>query len=285
MKTNGYTSNVTEGKEAKMVDKLANNIRSYYYDYIGRFKDGDSNIHPLLQLKLDHSERVAKECKALARDLEWSHREECLAEILGLLHDIGRFPQFAKYHTFSDGISVDHGEEGWRVLEEESILEGLPNNDAKTLLTAVRYHNRRMIPDSIDDEVSPWLKLIRDADKLDILMIVIGAVEEDGFQDLEEMLPGISLDRIPSDNIIAEIREHHSVDIRNVTNLGDFLLLQLSWIYDFNYVPAFHRISERKILEQIGNLIQTTPNVDSLLDDLHDFVELRIIPESIRIRY
>lgn len=265
---NGY-----QNMELKIDRDCLAEVRSAFYAYVDNFKDRTRGMHPLLQLKIDHSERVADECKALAHDLGWSSAEEVLAGILGILHDIGRFPQFHEYRTFSDKISVNHGEEGWRVVRAEGMLDSIPTDQADALLTAVRYHNVRVIPDNIEKQSLPWLQLIRDADKLDILGIVLAAVEKDGFTDLKDMLPDISLDRTPSDHIVAEIRDHQNVNLQNVTNIGDFLLLQMSWIYDFNYRPSLRRISERQILDQIERLVERTTQVDSLLEDLRQFLE------------
>ena len=45
-----------------------------------------------------------------------SKEDQDLAELIGLLHDIGRFEQVRLYHTFSDKISIDHGQKGVEVL-------------------------------------------------------------------------------------------------------------------------------------------------------------------------
>ena len=46
---------------------------------------------PRVQMKLGHIMRVAENCKRLANDLGLTEEQIQLAELIGLLHDIGRF--------------------------------------------------------------------------------------------------------------------------------------------------------------------------------------------------
>lgn len=82
-----------------------NDITKWFDAYVQTFACNNGALHPLLQLKADHSKRVARDAERLAYDLDWSPAARNAAEALGLLHDVGRFPQFAEYKTFSDSVS------------------------------------------------------------------------------------------------------------------------------------------------------------------------------------
>ena len=43
----------------------------------------------------------------------------------GLLHDVGRFPQYSMYGTFFDSASVDHGCLGAEIITEKFDWEGI----------------------------------------------------------------------------------------------------------------------------------------------------------------
>ena len=65
-----------------------------------------------IRLKVAHMERVSKTSKDLATKLHLSEEDIQLAELIGLLHDIGRFEQLKKFNTFIDKNSINHGKFG-----------------------------------------------------------------------------------------------------------------------------------------------------------------------------
>ena len=51
-----------------------------------------------IRLKVEHIERVSQVAKKLATKLELEDEDIKLAELIGLLHDIGRFEQLKRYN-------------------------------------------------------------------------------------------------------------------------------------------------------------------------------------------
>ena len=45
-----------------------------------------------------------------------------LAELIGLLHDIGRFEQIKRYNTFIDKNSINHGQLGVKILFDDNQI-------------------------------------------------------------------------------------------------------------------------------------------------------------------
>ena len=115
-----------------MKSEELNAITEWFDAYVQTFTGDNGNLHPLLRLKADHSKGVAEEAESLARDLGWRTAETNAAKALGLLHDVGRFPQFAEYKTFSDAVSVDHGQYGRAVVAEAGLLDS-PARDSTVL--------------------------------------------------------------------------------------------------------------------------------------------------------
>ena len=268
--------NVGVEKEEIMRTKELVNLRKWFRHYIRQFAQKGNRMHPLLQLKARHSERVAKEARALASDLGWSPGYRNAAEALGLLHDTGRFSQFAEHRTFADTMSFDHGECGWTIARKIAPLSCLPRAERKRILDGIRYHNRRVIPDTIAPRRRAFLNLVRDADKLDIFRVTLELVERNGFQDLPDMLPDITLDRAPSPAIIQELYRRQTCSLRKVKSLGDFFVMQLSWIYDLHYAPTRRRIVERGILSQILGLIDGDVRVQDFGVQLHQWINSRL---------
>ncbi len=239
-------------------------IRVWFTRYVQSFVREGEEIPPPLALKLRHTERVAEEARGLAADLGWSSAEQNTAEALGVLHDVGRFPQFAEHGTFSDAVSVDHGELGWTVVKQAPVLPGLPLAEQKQILDGIRHHNARTVPDDLDRGSLSLLQLIRDADKLDVFRVVLEAVSRDGFRDLPDMLPHITLERTCSPEIIEEVQNHRCCSLSDLRSLGDFLLMLLSWAYDINTLPALKRIRDRRIVSQILGHLPRSRALDHL---------------------
>mgnify|MGYP006421558599 CR=1 FL=1 len=259
-----------------MTQKELFNIRIMFKHYVHQFIEAGAELHPLLQLKVEHSERVSAEARDLSADLGWSASEQNSAEATGLLHDTGRFSQFAEFGTFSDSASVDHGERGAVVVGHEGWLTALEDEARYAMVNGIRYHNRLTIPGNIRDGSLELLRLVRDADKLDILRIVLDAVARDGFRDLPSMLPHVTLGRSPSPHLVVKLSERERISLTDVESLADLLLMQMSWVYDLNYPPAIQRFRERGILSRILKHLDGDARVDALGEDADRFALNRI---------
>ena len=95
-----------------MVD--VNNAKRVFKEYVSNYNLQDGKI----ALKVAHILRVSELSKKIATSLNLSEEDIKLAELIGLLHDIGRFEQVRKYNTFIDKISINHGEYGVKILFE-----------------------------------------------------------------------------------------------------------------------------------------------------------------------
>ncbi len=252
------------------------NAKAQFERYVGSFTVDGGELPPLLLLKADHCQRVAAETRGLSSDLGWSLPEQNSAEAIGLLHDIGRFSQFAEFSTFSDSASIDHGQRGATVIEQAGWLMVLQTEERLAILNGIRYHNCLTIPGNIDERHLALLHLVRDADKLDIFRIVLDAVERDGFRDLPSMLPHISLERTPSPQLLDEIILKKRASLNKVRTLADFLLMQLAWAYDLNYAPSCRRFHDRCIRAKILKHIKGDPRIQAFGQEVDRFISNRI---------
>lgn len=226
-------------------------LKNRFADYVSAFISEDGILNPVLQLKLEHSEIVAREAYELSSDLHWAASDRLLASALGLFHDIGRFSQFSQFGTFSDAASVDHGKQGRKVAVESGLFSVLADFESDVLLNGIAHHNKREVPKGLPVKNLHFLSLIRDCDKLDIYRIVLASVKKDGFKDLSVMLPDVKLDRVVGYQMVEEFRRGRSCSFSCVETLGDFLLMQLSWIYDMSYEPTLRKVVDRGILNDL----------------------------------
>ncbi len=242
----------------------------WFEQYVNRYRNSDGLLPAPLELKYAHSQRVAENARLIASELELVDTEIVLAEICGLFHDIGRFRQYERYGSFRDADTLDHGLAGHQVLEAEGMASYFSANDWARVSCAVEYHNRKTddIPSDISAESKKLLKLIRDADKLDIMDLVLQSVARDGFRELPDMLPHISLRRELTPAVLEEFHKNKTISTGSLATVTDFLVMLATWFYDFNYTPSWQLAASRKIIERLQKELPDSGTVRSLLEDI-----------------
>lgn len=245
-------------------------IQEWFNQYVDRFRQ-DGQLIAMQQLKLDHSLRVAQDAEGVARDLGWDQREVNVAAALGLLHDVGRFEQFAQYGTFYDPISVNHAQKGYEVLLEENPLANLNESDRHRILSAVRYHNRKTLPDNLDADTLRFAQLARDADKLDIYFVVHDAIITGLHRKHRDLLWEIDLDGPPNPSLVECVKKRQMGSQTEVRSLADYLLMQLGWTYDINFPATMQRIRQRSVLENICSHLPDTQEIRNAAKSSFEF--------------
>ena len=153
--------------------KTLADLKNWFTSYVQTFKYNDLELQPYIDLKEDHTGRVGQEILNIGKKLGLNDDELRLAEIIALLHDIGRFEQYARYRTFMDRKSEDHAELGIKILEKYGVLEQFDDAIRDVILRSIKYHNRPSLPRKETETCLFFSKLLRDADKLDIWKVVI----------------------------------------------------------------------------------------------------------------
>lgn len=141
--------------------------------YSSSFHNEDKEAMWGIGLKETHIGFVRRNCKELAQWLKLTEHDVLLAELIGLLHDVGRFRQWSVYRTFRDNLSEDHAELGLKVIQEQSLYKELDSEDRSILLFAISNHNKKFIAQAPSERHLLFAKIIRDADKLDIYRVNI----------------------------------------------------------------------------------------------------------------
>lgn len=127
--------------------------------------------NPHIFRKIGHSIRVMEISRDIAKSLNLTEEQVDLATLIGLLHDIARFEQMKRYATFKDKLSIDHGDLGVEILKENNFIRKFIEEDKydNIILIAIKNHNKYAIQEVLNEEELLFSKIIRDADKLDII--------------------------------------------------------------------------------------------------------------------
>lgn len=254
-----------------------NTIQNRFTEYAQGFFGQDNFINFNLHLKLCHSYKVQQESAYIAEELELSDHDQKLANVIGLLHDTGRFPQFVKYQTYIDAKSESHSEMGIEAISQYGLLDGVSKSDTEIIITAIKYHSVKDVPSGLNEQCQLHTKIVRDADKLDIFRVVIAAYK------LYDKDPSKYRYEVEYPNngqysakILEAVMRKEKIDYQLLTSIDDARLLQLAWAFDINFVPALRRIVKKKYLEEMTKFMPDTPDIKRATEFVLDHVNQRI---------
>ncbi len=198
-----------------------------------------------IRRKYEHSYRVMRESDAIVYSLGLEEDDSYLACIIGLLHDIGRFEQWTKYHTYSDRSSVDHAILGAKILFDDNLISkfNLDKKDYALVRTAIENHGTyKLYEKGMDEHTLLHSKIIRDADKIDILYQFsnpkIVRLEEENNNDISKVVK-------------EKFLKHQCIDKNDVKNKNDGTLMKIGIIFDLNFDYSKNIILEREYLERM----------------------------------
>jgi hypothetical protein len=252
-------------------------FREWFDDYVAGFYGDDAYVNANLKLKEDHSRRTCDEMRYLAEELSLSDDQKRMAELIALLHDVGRFRQFAKYRTYNDVRSEDHSLLGLKVLREAKVLDGVEKKEKQLIEKAIEYHGTRELPGGLDGQCLLFSQLIRDADKLDVFYVVTESYKRCRKSPYEFNLE-VEFEDVPrySKQILEDILCGQLIDYSRLRTLNDMKLLQLGWVYDVNFTATLKRIRQRRFLEQIIDFLPRTEDIERVKAKIFEYVDWRI---------
>src|SRR5574337_68350 len=156
-----------------MEPSALNDLKDWFFAYCRSFYSSDPADQKNILTKEEHTRRVMENITDIGRHIGMGAEKLRLAEAVALFHDVGRFPQYQRYKTFRDSASTNHAALGASVLTEKDALRGLHRRERELILHAVTLHNVFSVPEKLDEESLLLVKLIRDADKLDIWRVFV----------------------------------------------------------------------------------------------------------------
>jgi len=236
--------------------------KTFFEDYSQKMIQGkNSYVADNLQLKKDHSLKVAVLCKYIAEHLDMSKNDCDLAELIGLLHDVGRFSQFEKYESFDDLKTVDHAALSLNIISKEEFFKKFLDKDKEVILSAIGNHNKLSFVEN-DERCLKFCKILRDADKLDIWEKCITYMKRDG----SFSMPSISLNLhnklILNDSVRKNIEMGKLVHKKDLKTVLDFKVFLLSMVYDINFKISFHYLNQKQLIK---NIYETLPKRDEII--------------------
>jgi len=205
-------------------------------------------------LKYWHTKRTAILSKQIAKSLNLTLEEQNLAYVLGLFHDFARFNQWTTYKSFDDDKTKDHADWAVELLFQKNMIKefNIPEKYYPILKTATMEHNKFKISKNvIDEKTILFCKIIRDADKLDILNILLKQEIK-----LPNTTTGITQE------VIETCKKNTLVDKKYVVTRLDFYLMTLALVYDLNFNFSYQKLQKMKYCKKVILQVKTLFNID-----------------------
>jgi hypothetical protein len=260
----------------KITPEILSEIKAWFSEYTGQFHTKDRELQTAVTIKEEHTRRVVFEILDIANSLNLSSEQCYLAEIIAMLHDVGRFEQYARYKTFYDGRSINHAQLGGEIILREGILRRRLPYLEDFIVSIVAHHNVANPEKSGDDDYDFFLKLLRDADKIDILHVVTDYYTHKNSSQRKAIELGLPDTPGISQEVVEDIAGQRIVQVNHVKSLNDFKVLQMGWIFDVNFPHTFHTIAKRKYLEKIHFSIKGQKQADDIFDITKCFLEKKL---------
>lgn len=233
-----------------------------FLEYVSNYDETRDRV----RFKKEHTLRVRSLAMQIAQKSGFTEEEVELAGIIGLLHDIGRFEQDRLYESFTDAKTMDHAEYGADLLFKESLISKYTERREwyPAIEYAIRNHNKlSLVPN--EDELSYKMgKLIRDADKIDIIYLlgVLGNYDEKS--DDSEISP----------SVVKCFDERRCVDSRDVKTKNDKIASTMAFAFDINYDASLDFI--RKYLIAYYERVEQNDKFKSLFEKAIEYLDERI---------
>lgn len=246
-----------------------------FNEYVNKYDINDG----MTKLKIIHTFHVVDIAKTIAKDLKLSKEDIILAQIIALLHDIGRFEQIRRYHTFYDSKSVNHALLGVEILKENNFLDQFVQDevDQQIVLKAIENHNRFKIEDNLNERTLLHCKIVRDADKTDIFRVRV----EDPIEDVV----GFSMEEMNNSKISKDVYNDFFDDkvilSKHKKTPLDGWVSATAFIFDYNFMTGLEMIQkENRIDETINRIhpydIKTKEELDRIRIYANEYINKQI---------
>ena len=252
-------------------------VKQAFQEYTGRYDIHDEKI----RLKVEHTYRVADISEQIAEKLGLSEEDIALAWLIGMLHDIGRFEQLRRFHTFVDSQSIDHAHFGVKLLFQDGLLACFVDNSGENeelIKKAIYWHSAFRIDPQLNDREMLFAKVIT-------LGLHFGADPWDGATSLHEMMDfpleeiyNVATEQIHAhlitEEVMQQFRQKQAIfrDTKKVPI--DNLAGHIALVFELEFPQSYEIVKEQGYLDRL--LAFQSPNEGLMLQ----FQEMRQIMQE-----
>ncbi len=239
--------------------------RADFDRHVAHFRGPDGSLPFALEAKFNHTGEVCEITeKIVAGEAGFSPRDTLVFRLCALFHDISRFEQYDKFKTFLDRHSFDHGDRSAALIGELNLVPELPAEDRACIVDAVRVHNKFAIPADFPAAHLAAAKMVRDADKLAILRLIIRFFSGD----ISDPTIRLDLEDTPgwTPSILETALSGKCVVYTDLKNINDFKIGLFAWSGDLNYSASAALALDEDLFGRLRALLPASADIDRLLE-------------------
>lgn len=232
-------------------------------------------------LKVVHTYHVVNNAKIIATNLNLKEEDINLAELIALLHDIGRFEELNFLKSF-DSVKFDHASYGVKMLFEDNLIRNFIDDDSydEIIKVAIDNHSRLSIQDGLDERCLLHAKIIRDADKLDNFRVKkeekIEAIFPGKVKNKEELENSTI-----SDKVFETVKQNKCVDIHDRVTILDYWICVLAFIFDLNFKESYQIVKDNDYINILidrfnYNDLETKSRMEEIRNIINNYIDSKL---------
>lgn len=233
-----------------------------------RYLDGYDRSDDKIRLKIVHTYGVVGQSRELTARMGLCREDRELAELIALLHDIGRFEQLRRYSSFQPD-TMDHAAYGVQLLFGEGrIREFVPCPAWDPIIkTAVEKHSDFVLEGICDPRALLHARLIRDEDKLDNCRVKL--------EDAPETFLGATAEEIGAQKITPKVLQEamagNCILSSDRRTLMDHWVSYVAYFFDLNFKESLDLVREQDYVRKIIRRIPyTDPDTRKAMEQLEE---------------
>lgn len=218
-----------------------------------------------ISLKYYHTYRVCEQSTSICKSLNLSKEDTDIAYLIALLHDIGRFEQIKRFGTFDDEKSMDHALFGCKILFEEGLIREFIIDDSydEIIKKAIFNHNKFTIQGCLDERELLHSKIIRDADKIDIIYNATDLGQIKLNDDDSEI----------SEKVKNSFYQKHIVSKLDKKTHNDSVMIMLAFVFDLNFKYSYEYFRDNDFVNKMYNKLKNKSIFKEYVDELNKYIE------------
>lgn len=240
------------------------NAKQMFDKYVNTFDMSNKMIKD----KYYHTYRVCELSLEIARSLDLNEEDSSLVYLIALLHDIGRFSQVKIYNTFDDLKSVDHAYLGYKILFEDGLIREFVIDEKydNFIKKAILNHNKYEIESGLTEKELLFSKVIRDADKLDIIYNIIH------FNNIVFS----SDNSVISSDMVDCFKNKKPIKVKLNTTKNESILIRLAFLFDYNFLYSYKYYKEHDLINKMYSKINNKDLFKEYIDILNNYLEYKL---------
>lgn len=258
-----------------ITEELLKVCRQAFEEYFQSMTIESPDNHFKFQDIRAHSLRVVSNSLLLANVVLPAEEDKGLATIIALFHDVGKVSMISK-NIEPAIIQREHATVSVKIIQQMEFFSFLPANLQSVLLKAVESHNKLKLPKLDTEQQTLFVRLLRDADKLDIY--------DSAWRFFKEraaipplMAADLNNSTEISEKILKSIQSGKPGMVEDLKSVNDYKLLLISMAFDLNFKYTFRIMSEKQYIQKIYEMLPKRDQIIEAYRGIKLFVENKFV--------